>query len=177
MNEIAKRLHENRQVELAKEILESNGYEVKLKEENYEGLSGGEFISNLYSECEDIQSVVDAALNLCTNKEELKEYEQVEIFISRALDTPADEIVSAVQAADFDTGKPGYEVLSSGPARHKIPGDYETDANILSWEDDAGNDHPFSYEIYEYEDGTRIVLGTEWDGFTTIFFSGDLLTR
>lgn len=45
MKEIVNRLHENRQIELAKSILEANGYEVKLKEtseKRFTPISGSE---------------------------------------------------------------------------------------------------------------------------------------
>lgn len=179
MKRILEKLKEQRQIEVAKSILESAGYKVEESdrkedesEEEY-AIRKGTFPLSALKKCESLMSMeeyIDAMASADSEYEETladnKEMVKIGNIIAKYLGVSSfRDIMVALKSMDFDT----HDYAGSIEWFADIKGDlYKSD--VLKYSMITGGESGFSYEKALFR-GIKVVIGTEWSGEETIFFS------
>ena len=143
MKEIVNKLHDNRQIELAKRILESNGYRVTK--------GSKELQDSMIPVPEDIGRFRDLT-DYNYSEEEIEYYKEEFEDAAAALGTTIDNILyctedNAVEAYEYFQDR--FESAEEVKKLLSVPGVYRG--------------------LYRLEDGTQFVMHADW-GYVTYFF-------
>ena len=141
MKEIVNRLQENRQIQLAKEILESNGYKVTLNTLKESTIPLSDDIGR-WSDFTDPDRGY--------SEEEIEQYREEYEDIADALGTTIDNLLCCTE----DTGVDTFEFFQEA--------EYEKVKDLL-------NVMGVHRGLYQLEDGTQFVLNAEF-GYGTYYF-------
>lgn len=170
MNTIVQRLKENRDIQVARKILESSGYKVTKKsrrlKESWEddSVEDDDISLSLLDDCEDIMYATDAS-DFNDNK-----LDELLAYASEYLGVPEDEIMVAYAEPDLDTCKAVQEINHAAiilDDYHEVEGLYQSSEGVIDYEDNE----PWNYAKAKLPNGEKFINAIEDYSKGAIYFA------